>query len=669
MSRSALKAIQAAAGAAGDPVYVDDVFSTFLYQGNSGTQTITNGIDLAGEGGLVWIKDRTNSLKHMLLDTVQGQVANSQAFLSSNSNGAADGAGNIITSFNNNGFSLGANNFSNFYGNDIVSWTFRKQPGFFDVVTWTGDGTNNRAISHSLGSTPGMLIIKRLDSSSPWTVFHRSLSSISNHHIFLDETTNESNGNALNGWSSTSFTIGTYNNVYYNGSGGTYVAYIFAHDAQDFGTNSDEAIIKCGGYTGNGSSTGPTIDLGFEPQWLMIKKSSGAAGWYMYDNMRGVATGGNDPLLYADATNSEAGSQNIVDFTSSGFQIVNADGDINANSASHIYMAIRRPHKPASELAAADLFKPFIYTGTSGTGTSAVIDAPTSPQAIDLAFFKSRQLNGRDWQVITRLISSPWPSSGTKSPKGLHFNTTDSEADLYSVKTFTGRDLGVSQDSSGNLNVNGESYAAWRFSRAPGFFDITTWTGTGSAQTVNHNLNAVPELIIAKSNTYNAVFNNWTVYSTTGTATKALYLDTADSLVESPNFWNDTTPTSSVFSVGSVNSRSSETHIAYLFASVAGISKVGSYTGTGNDINVNCGFTNGARFVMVKRTDSSGDWYVFDTARGIVAGNEGYLRFNLANDEDSADYIDPLSSGFTVTSSAPTGMNNNGGTYIFLAIA
>jgi hypothetical protein len=115
---------------------------------------------------------------------------------------------------------------------------------------------------------------------------------------------------------------------------------------------------------------------------------------------------------------------------------------------------------------------------------------------------------------------------------------------------------------------------------------------------------------------------------------------------------------------------SSATYIAYLFATLAGVSKVGSYTGTGADLNVDCGFSAGARFILIKRTDSTGDWYVWDSARGIVAGNDPYLLLNsLAAEVTSTDYIDPLSSGFTVTSSAPAALNASGGTYIFLAIA
>ena len=107
-----------------------------------------------------------------------------------------------------------------------------------------------------------------------------------------------------------------------------------------------------------------------------------------------------------------------------------------------------------------------------------------------------------------------------------------------------------------------------------------------------------------------------------------------------------------------------------LFASQPGVSKVGSYSGTGSNIDVDCGFAAGARFILIKRTDSTGDWYVWDSMRGITYGNDPYLNLNNANTEvTDTDYIGPLNAGFTVTSNAPAELNEDGGTYLFLAIA
>ena len=266
--------------ASGTTTYVDDVFSTFLYDGTGSAQTITNGIDLDGEGGLVWVKSRS-SRNHILSDTERG----TGKVLFSNSNSGEDADATTITSYNSNGFTMGSSTLKmNTSGEEFCAWTFRKCPGFFDVVTYTGNGSH-RDISHSLGSEPGSIWIKRTDSSESWIVYHRSLHSggggdAGTAHFAKLEL--ESGGSQYGGtllWSSsgggedhTSTTFHVSNHGSVNQSGGSFVAYIFAHNDGSFGEDSDEAVIKCGSYTGNGSATGVLQDLGFEPQWVLIKR-------------------------------------------------------------------------------------------------------------------------------------------------------------------------------------------------------------------------------------------------------------------------------------------------------------------------------------------------------------------------------------------------------------
>jgi hypothetical protein len=110
--------------------------------------------------------------------------------------------------------------------------------------------------------------------------------------------------------------------------------------------------------------------------------------------------------------------------------------------------------------------------------------------------------------------------------------------------------------------------------------------------------------------------------------------------------------------------------VIYLFATKAGISKVGSYTGNGSSQTINCGFTTGARFVLIKRTDSTGDWYVWDTVRGIIASTDPHLSLNTTVAEVTTDdSVDPDNSGFIVNQLAATNINVTSATYIFLAIA
>jgi hypothetical protein len=221
----------------------------------------------------------------------------------------------------------------------------------------------------------------------------------------------------------------------------------------------------------------------------------------------------------------------------------------------------------------------------------------------------------------------------------------------------------VSYGASGTL-------VSYFYGRAPGFFDVVCYTGTGSATTFSHNLGVAPELMIVKIR--NQAGAAWAVYNAASGNTKVIRLNTTAAETTSSAYWNNTSPTSSVFTVGNdgdVNN-SSDTYVSYLFATCAGVSKVGSYTGTATTLQIDCGFTGGARFVLIKRTDSTGDWYVWDSARGIIAGDDPYLLLNsTAAEVTNTDYVDTAATGFELTSTAPAAINASGGTYIFLAIA
>jgi hypothetical protein len=640
--------VLAAAGAAGgDATYVDDVFSTYVYEGTGAAKTITNGIDLSGEGGLVWIKQRDESRNHSLYDTERGVLRQ----LVSNANFGQGGAsGNDLDGFNSDGFSLGTDTFSivNKSGGEYASWAFRKAPGFFDVVTYTGNGTN-RSIAHSLGSVPGCILIKCTSrSGDDWIVYHRSVGNTK----FLNLNQDYGASTDAAAWNSstptsTVFYLGTKGQV--NTSGQSYVAYIFAHDDQSFGTNSDEAIIKCGSYTGNGSETGPVIDLGFEPQWLLIKRTSNTDPWILFDNMRGMATGSQDARLEPSETDAED-LFGGVDLLPTGFQLASSTGFQNSSGETYIYMAIRRPNKPPE--AATEVFAVANADGSAPRFNSGF--------PVDLAI-----------EHYTGGGFSNYPGWGSRL-QGQKFMKSSSDAAEATLSNYYWDYMdGWNSTSSANTTL-----VSHMFKRAPGVFDVVTYTGTGSVTTVNHNLAAVPELIILKGR---EDIHNWSVYTQTLGRNKVLYLnaDEAASTFNAPSFWGSTDFTSTQFSLGTYwnTNRSGYDYVAYLFASLNGISKVGTYSGTGSNIDVDCGFTAGARFVLIKRTDGSngqhvGDWYVWDTLRGIVSGNDPYLLLNTTDAQvTNTDYIDPLNAGFTVTSSAPAALNTSGGTYMFLAIA
>jgi hypothetical protein len=228
---------------------------------------------------------------------------------------------------------------------------------------------------------------------------------------------------------------------------------------------------------------------------------------------------------------------------------------------------------------------------------------------------------------------------------------------------------GVAIGSAGLTNASGDTYINHFFRRAPGVFDVVCYTGTGSATTVAHNLGVAPELMIVKRRDSTG---DWEVYHGNPVSAYRLYLNSTALVVHESSLFNDTAATASVFTVGTAASTNASggTFVAYLFATKAGISKVGEYSGSGSsNVVVNCGFSTGARFVLIRENSSTGSWYVWDTVRGLTAAADPYLTLNSTSAEVTGnDWIDPHSSGFEVTNADLT-INRSGRTYLYLAFA
>jgi len=632
-------------GAAVKANYIEDVFSTYLYTGNGSTQTINNGIDLAGKGGLVWIKDRIYNSNHFLFDTVQGATK----YLSSNATNASTTDATSLTAFNANGFAIGSNADINFNASKLASWTFREQPKFFDVVTYTGTGSP-QTIAHNLGSVPGCIITKCTSTTGTWITYHRSLGSTDYVNLNTTAATTADSG-AWNNTNptSTNFTVGSGNT---NNSGATYVAYIFAHNAGGFGPTGTDNVISCGSYTGTGT-TGLDVAIGYEPQWLLIKRATtAAANWYLLDNMRGLSMT-TDAYLFPNSSAAEA-SADFVNPTATGFQIVTTSSAFNASGDTYIYIAIRRgPMKVPTD--ATKVFKPIAVT--QATGTDVVTGFP-----IDMHMY--RYLSGTDFtSVLDRLRG---------------FDTTGASSIVVQKTVYTNATLAEEGPNAGDYGYNSTGYkvgsnvggaygGSWSFRRAPGFFDEVCYTGDGaSTKSVSHNLTVTPELIIAKKR---SAISDWGVYSA-GQADGGL-LNTTDGFTISNRFTSVGATSFSVKLGGTPSlNDSGATYVTYLFASCPGVSKVGSYTGNGTTQTINCGFTGGARFVLIKRTDSTGDWYVYDTARGMTTLTDPYLLLNsTAAESATLGSVTTVTTGFAVNASVLAAINTNAASYIYLAIA
>lgn len=396
------------------------VFSTTLYTGNGSTQTITNNIDIVGDGGMTWIKRRSGTSDHNIFDTERGYSPTASKILFPNK---TDGELSIPSYVNatSSGFVLNhSGNDTNDNGSTYASWTFKKATKFFDIVTYTGTGVAGLTVNHSLGGTVGSMFVKCTSHADDWYVYHRETGAT--HSSFL----NTSAAAAANGayWNNTAptttqFTVG--DNAGVNANGRTYVAYLFAHDT------ASDSDIKCGSYTGNGSATGPEINLGWEPSWLMVKAASSSGDWWIVDSVRGVVDGGNDPRLLPSASDPEA-SSNYVKFTSTGFQPEANFGIVNGSGITYIYMAIRAV-VPTQTL---DLSTGHTFSFTPSAATDILF---SNPPASGNATGFSVEVNNSGGYALTWPSSVKWPSgtapTATASKEVYAFVTTDGGTSYY----------------------------------------------------------------------------------------------------------------------------------------------------------------------------------------------------------------------------------------------
>ena len=661
------KMLQAAAGNVGGAgLDITDVFSTYLYEGNgTSNRQITTNINTSDEGGMVWIKNRDGGDPHVLFDTERG----SNKSLTSNTSDAEVTDYQRLTSFRDDGFRLGTDpevNASN--GDNYASWTFRKAPKFFDVITYTGTNAT-RTLNHNLGSVPGCIMFKNISEAGNWEVVFPNQGSNDFLYGYLNLT------GAL---SDMSYAVAVQNNVVlasaptstsieltpddytgFNKLGSEYVAYLFAHNDGDgeFGPDADQDIIKCGSYTGNGSTNGPEIDLGFEPQWLLWKNADGTDNWEVADVMRGMpadGTTGSMRILRPNTSGSEF-SDNETEPKPTGFKITNPGGSNNDNGSTYIYMAIRRGPL-AQPKSGTEVFDIDTRTGS--------LPSYVSTFPVDMAIRKLTNV-ATNWNIGTRL-------TGTEE---LETNTT----------VAAGSDNDFAWDYMEGYGDDGNAASSdlysWMWKRAPGFCDVVAYTGDGVAgRTVSHNLGVAPEMMWVKKRS-GGTARGWYVYHTgnyaQGAGNGAAYgfnlLDTTDAYTDADYAWNETEPTDSSFTLGFIGTNDNgNDYIAYLFATLPGVSKVGSYTGTGtHDTHViDCGFTSGARFVLLKRTDATSDWFLWDTERGITTGGDSRLSLNTtAAAYVGIDDIRPHPSGFIAANPNGSDVNALNSEWIFYAIA
>ena len=346
------------------------------------------------------------------------------------------------------------------------------------------------------------------------------------------------------------------------------------------------------------------------------------------------------------------------------------------------FKALNTQNLPESTILKGNQY--FDATTYTGNGTARNITNSGAMQP-DLVWIKSRSAVG-DTEVYDAVRGAT---------KYLLTDSTNAEGTIAQALTaFNSDGFALGTGSGGNDNTNGTTYVAWQWkangagvsntdgsitstvsANTTAGFSIATYTGNStSGATVGHGLGVAPSMIIVKARgTPNGIARNWFVYHVSLGATKFIYLDLTSAAQTGSTVWNDTAPTSSVFSLGNENSvnMSANNYVAYCFAPVAGYSAFGSYTGNGSADGpfVYTGFR--PAFVMIKNTSISATWIMFDTERKTFNVNGQQLYPNLSDSEVTDNVnncIDFLSNGFKFRGASAVG-NGNGNTIIFMAFA
>ena len=299
-----------------------DYFETKLYTGNGGTQSIT-GLDF--QPNWVWIKDRDDTYKHILVDSVRGATKH----LASNSIAVEITNTANVTSFTSDGFALSSDGNVNANADKYASWNWKETAtAGFDIVSFTGNGSA-RTISHSLSAVPKMYIVKnRSTADLQWRVYHASLGATK----FMCLDASQAVGTASSVFNNTEptssvFSVGTDDAA--NKNGDSLIAYLFAEK---------QGYSKFGSYVANGGGADSTfVYLGFKPAWIMVKKSSGTQSWYIGDNKR-LGYNPKNENVNADTSGAEF-SQDNWDVLSNGFKIKNNGAGVGTDGDTYIYMA------------------------------------------------------------------------------------------------------------------------------------------------------------------------------------------------------------------------------------------------------------------------------------------------------------------------------------------
>ena len=509
MDLATQRLMSGAAGAGGDKIYLDDIYGLATYKGTGGSHSVVNGIDNSTEGGMIWSKARNGDgggYEWNLVDTHRGapyyiKMPGTVAQTYDGSNG--------ISAFNTNGYTIHGNSGrSNNTNKEYVSYNFRKCPKFFTIVTYTGNGTSGRQIAHDLDCAVGFMVIKQYQHGDDWTAWHRQCPSLAGKW----DIQNKWNSNNFSNYfgtapTSTHFTV-TSNSATNSGDGYQYVAFLWAHNNGDgeFCDGRDQDVIKCGGFNANTSGNRIEIDLGFEPQFIMLKKHTtgenpGDDYTYIFDTDRGMNERFRQRLATIDHDedqNDNMVTDNVyIHATNKGFSL---KGFYHSQTTTGWwYVAIRKCDGATGRIPENGTD---VFDMDTGSGSSNI---PTFDAGFPV-----------DWSLVRKPGSSSDNNIAYKALAPYYMNTNDVDGKQTGAPQsgYSSGDF-VFDDDRGFATDFNSTIQAWMWKCNPGFNAFLTnyGTGTASTQTVTHNLGGVPEMIWNKRiDYYGGGAGNWTVY-------------------------------------------------------------------------------------------------------------------------------------------------------------
>ena len=318
-----------------------DFFNTKLTTGTGNSQAVTG---LGFQPDWIWGKRRDSTGNNSLFDSVRGITKG----LESNGQGAEFTSSDYYTAFGNDGFTIaaGSGGAGNGNGQTAVQWCWKaggsassnsngsitssvsaNTDAGFSIVSYTGNGSDNATIGHGLGSSINFVIVKRRNSTSNWLVQGSKVGTGYGQYLELNATSAvTSASDNIKSVSSSLLTLGTNGSC--NGSSDTYIAYCFSEVSN---------YSKMGSYIGNGNNDGTFVYTGFNPAFVIYKRTDGAADWHQYDNKR--ETFNVVDLTIFPSSNSAESSGDALDFLSNGFKQRNTGAEANGSGSTYIYMA------------------------------------------------------------------------------------------------------------------------------------------------------------------------------------------------------------------------------------------------------------------------------------------------------------------------------------------